>query len=392
MHCARRIFFVSPTNVADHRRGGASICSLAYLQALAEAAPGLTLVSPCHRGEMPELPDGVDDVVQIPARSSVAKVSSLLSGRALDRLSPHVDRLLRSRDVSGALFFMNSSRGGRFSRWLADRGIPSITLFHNVEEQFVSASVRTPVLRQLMRWAADRNDRDAFAYSCASIFLSDLDADTMLQRTRQRQPDARLVRNGYFSPKPRAGDPGPLPGPTARDFLISCHLGVAQNVPGVLRFIDQDWRRCVADGRLAGSRLIIAGSSPAPSIVAACRSQPRIELAPDPTDSVMRELMARSIACISTIDAGSGIKVRVAEALRLGRPVVGTAHSFIGYERIDPRVRIVAEIGAMHRQLALLAADPQVGGLCTLASDEFAGKLSYSHGASWVRELVSSLR
>lgn len=389
----RDIFFVSPTNVADHRRGGASICSLAYLQAIAAAAPGrVVLVSPCRREELLELPDGVDEVVQLPRRSLSDKVFTLLAGRAADRLSPFVDRLLRSRDLSRALFFMNFSRGGRFSRWLADRGVPSITLFHNVEEQYVSASVRTPVLRQLRLRAADRNDRDAFECSAASIFLSDFDADTMLQRSRQRQPDARLVRNGYFSPKPHAGDPGPLPSPSGRDFIIACHLGVAQNISGILRFIDEDWRKCVADGRLVGSKLIIAGASPSPAIVAACRSQPRIDLVSSPTDSAMRELMARSIACISTIDAGSGIKVRVAEALRLGRPVVGTAHSFIGYERIDPRVRIVAEIGAMHPRLADLATDPQVAGLCTLASAEFAAKLSYSHGASWVRELVSSLR
>ncbi len=366
---------------------------MAYLQAVAEAAPGaLTLISPCRREEMPDLPDGVDEVVQIPQRSLVAKVSTLLSGRALDRLSPFVDHLLSSRDLSRALFFMNSSRGGRFSRWLADRGIPSITLFHNVEERFVSASVRTPVLRQLMLRAADRNDRDAYEFSAASIFLSDLDADTMALRSRPRQPGARRVLNGYFSPKPIPGDPGSLPNPAGRDFIIACHLGVAQNIPGILRFIDQEWSKCVADSRLAGSRLIVAGASPSPSIVAACRSQPRIELVPSPTESVMRDLMGRSIACISAIDAGSGIKVRVAEALRLGRPVIGTTHSFIGYERIDPRVRIVAEIGSMHPRLADLATDPQVAGLCMLASAEFASKLSYSYGASWIRELVSSLR
>lgn len=256
----------------------------------------------------------------------------------------------------------------------------------------MAASVRSPVLGPLMRRVADRNDRDAYAYSAGSIFLTEFDAGLMARRARQLHPGAWVIDDGFFAPQAHDADPGALPVPATRDFIVACHLGVPQNVPGVVRFIERDWSRVAVNERLGGSRLIVAGASPDPDIVAAARRFPRIDLVADPSEAAMRELTARAIACVSTIDSGSGIKVRVAEALRLGRPVIGTAHGFIGYERVDPRVRFMADVGAMHAVMADVAVHPDIAGLCRLARAEFDAKLSFDSGAARLAEMLARLQ
>jgi hypothetical protein len=376
---ARRIYFVSPTNVADHRRGGASICSLAYLQAVAACAPsGVTLLSPLCRQEMPELPDQVDEVVTIPQRAVVTKAVHLLTARSMDRLSPFVDRFVESRDLRQSLFFMNGSRGGGITRWLRDRGVPSITLFHNVEERFVAASVRNPLMRQLMRRAAARSDRLSFECSIASIFLSGVDARLMHARAAQAIHGAQVVDGGYFAPEELPGESGPLSAPTAHDLVISCHLGVAQNVPGILP-------------ALAAARLVIAGASPVPAIAEAVRGVERLDLVANPDDASLRSILARAVASVSTIESGSGIKVRVAESLRTGRPVIGTAHSLIGYERIDRNVLLEADFEGMPGAIADVMGDPRPEARCDLARREYEEKLSFAAGAARVARLIGPI-
>jgi hypothetical protein len=269
--------------------------------------------------------------------------------------------------------------------------VPSITLFHNVEEQFVSASVRNPALRFQMRRVADRNDRLAFAWSSVSIFLSDFDAGLMLRRSRQAVPGARLVRSGFFSPRPQVADPGPVPLPVGRDLLIACHLGVEQNIPGIVRFLERSWP-LVRDGAgLDVGRLYIAGAHPAQRIVDAVRGQAGVSLVGNPSEQEMRRLLSSSVACVSTIDAGSGIKVRVSESLREGRPVIGTPHSFIGYESIDRRVLMEADAGELHGPIQRLLRRDDVAELCVLARREFDAKLSYDAGAVRMADLLSEV-
>ncbi len=376
-----RYFFISPTNVADHRRGGANICSLAYLQAIAAHAPGrVTLVSPLPRDRMPELPAGVDEVVEIPGRSPLSKLWHLAAGRSVDRLSPFVDRWIGSANLRGSIVFMNHSKGGRFSARLRALGIPSITLFHNVEADFYAVSERDPIRRSLVVRAARWNDRLAFEHSAASIFLTGEDARVMRSRASQSVPGALLAEHGFFAPIPLPGEGCGLSASSTQEILVNCSLGLSQNVPGLMSFLDH-WQAAAQQGGLAAATVVLAGSSPSESLVARARQIPRVRVVANPSDSEMESLFASCRVCVSTIEAGSGIKVRVAEALRRGRPVVATPHSCIGYEAIDPRVVRRSAIETMMAQLAEVMAVSEPGSLERLARDEFERKLSFEAGS-----------
>ena len=388
---ASRCYFVSPNNVADHRRGGASICSLAYLQALAAYAPGrVTLVSPLSTDRMPELPSGVDEVVEVPERRTISKLWHLAAGNSVDRLSPFMDRFLRSVDVRGSVFFMNSSRGGRFSALLRRRGVPSITLFHNVEADFFAVSERESIKRRLLVRAADRNDRLAFRHSAASVFLTGVDAEVMRRRAVQEVRDAIIVERGFFAPSPLPQDPGALPPSTQPEILVNCSLGLPQNVPGLIEFLEQ-WRIAADRPGLSDATVVLAGSSPPQNLLALAASLPRVRVVASPSDEQMERLFASCRVCVSTIDAGSGIKVRVAEALRRGRPVVATPHSCIGYEDIDARVLRKVGIGSMMSCLAEVLSPASYGELERTARAEFQDKLSYDAGSAAFEAVLSKV-
>ncbi|EHA1124950.1 glycosyltransferase family 4 protein [Vibrio navarrensis] len=53
-----------------------------------------------------------------------------------------------------------------------------------------------------------------------------------------------------------------------------------------------------------------------------------------PNDDDMRKLFEEALFFVSLVRFGSGMKTKVAEALKFGLPVFGTEHSFIGYEEI----------------------------------------------------------
>jgi glycosyltransferase involved in cell wall biosynthesis len=384
----RRIYFISPTNVADHRHGGASICSLAYLQALAELFPRrLTLISPCSREEMPELPDGVDEVVELPPRSPITKGALLLAGIALDRLSPFVDRWIGQTDLRESVVFMNSSRGGRLARRLHRLGVPCITLFHNVEAEYFGAS-ESGLMKALKVRAADLNDRLAFSFSAASVFLSQFDARLMRGRSVQLIPGASTVEEGFFSPRARQGDESLPSHPAAgAEVLLNCSLGLLQNRPGIMAFLES-WQSLAHLPSMQQASLTLAGANPAPELIALAQSLPRVSVCANPSDAEMDSLFARCRVCVSTIDAGSGIKVRVAEALRRGRPVVATPHSCLGYERIDSRVLRCSRIRDMDRALEEVLEWPIPGELESIARHEFEHKLCFEVGRGWLGELL----
>jgi glycosyltransferase involved in cell wall biosynthesis len=388
---AARYFFISAMNVADHRRGGANICALAYLQAVAAHAPGrVTLISPLARDQMPELPDGVDEVIAIPARSSLWKLWHLASGRSVDRMSPFVDRLLRRTELHEAVVFLNASKGGRFARWLGERGVPSVTLFHNVEADFHAASEPGAIRRRLIVRAAAWNDRQAFEHSHASIFLTAADAEVMRQRAQQRIPGATVVECGFFSPIPVVADHSGLPPSDRRDVLLNCSLGLSQNVPGILSFLEC-WSRSAGRGGLVDATLVLAGSNPSQQLREQALRTTGVRLVADPSDQEMEQLFASCRVCVSTIDAGSGIKVRVSEALRRGRPVVATPHSCVGYEGIDSRVVRRVEIAGMIAEVEAVLATSDRGVLERLARHEFDEKLSFSAGSRMVGRLLDDV-
>lgn len=86
----------------------------------------------------------------------------------------------------------------------------------------------------------------------------------------------------------------------------------------------------------------------------------RLKFFSDPSDSEMANLFSEASIYLSTVREGSGMKTKVAEALRASLPVVATEHSLIGYDQVRGSVAImpyadIAEAQELIKKLALLS-------------------------------------
>lgn len=114
-------------------------------------------------------------------------------------------------------------------------------------------------------------------------------------------------------------------------LLITGSLWFGPNACGSAWFIKNVWHRLLADNHQISLKykLIIAGSKPGKEIKSLVSYYKNIELIESPID--MKPYFENASIYLAPIFHGAGMKVKVAEALSFGLPVIGTSHAFNGY-------------------------------------------------------------
>lgn len=115
-------------------------------------------------------------------------------------------------------------------------------------------------------------------------------------------------------------------------FLITGSLSFGPNSDGIIWFIENVWNRLCKDIYIDAD-LIVAGSKPTDELKVLISKNDTISLIDTPKD--MAPYLLKADAYIAPIFDGAGMKVKVAEALSFGLPVIGTDHAWIGYETIQ---------------------------------------------------------
>ncbi len=134
--------------------------------------------------------------------------------------------------------------------------------------------------------------------------------------------------------------------------LLSGNLGYRPTVRSALWFADRIWPR-IRD-RTPAARLILAGARPAPA-VHRLASEPGIEVFGDVDD--LGTFLARARVAIAPMASGSGVPIKILEALAAGIPVIADPWSADGLE--DPSAVIVADTDAAWvENLSRLLDDP----------------------------------
>jgi glycosyltransferase involved in cell wall biosynthesis len=126
-----------------------------------------------------------------------------------------------------------------------------------------------------------------------------------------------------------------------KNILFCGTLRQRFNEIGLLRFLNTCWRE-IQD---CGYTLLIAGSNPSQRIGQAVGHFRNTMLIPNPPD--MGLLLRKSRMLILPDIYGTGMKLRVAEALSYGVPVVGTTMGLRGYENVESFGLAVESVGDM---------------------------------------------
>jgi glycosyltransferase involved in cell wall biosynthesis len=146
------------------------------------------------------------------------------------------------------------------------------------------------------------------------------------------------------------------PRPDGDTLLFFGSLGYAPNLDGILHFLDRIWPAVLA--RRPATRLEIVGPGAPPALLA--RRSAQVELIGFVED--LRPRLAGAAAVIAPLRLGGGTRLKILEAMAMGRPVVSTSLGAEGLEVRDGEELLLADepaefAGAVVR----LLEDPRLG-------------------------------
>lgn len=231
--------------------------------------------------------------------------------------------------------------------------LPAVIAAHNVEYQIwdrMADAEPSRFRRAFIRLQARRMrdfERSAFSRAAIATAVSPQD-QAAIQAFGCRRVE--LVPNGvdtdYFHPS--AADP-----PEDRTLVFTGSMDWRPNQDAVRWFLDRVWPRLP---RAAGFRFFVVGREPPAWLVEQARAVEGVEVTGTVDD--VRSWVRRSSVFVVPLRSGGGSRLKILEAMALGRPVVSTT---VGAEGLDvttgKNLILVDEPADFARTLVDLCAD-----------------------------------
>jgi glycosyltransferase involved in cell wall biosynthesis len=212
-----------------------------------------------------------------------------------------------------------------------------------------------------------------------AALLSPADALIAIQQP-EADVFARLLPGKPVVTAPMAVRPQPVPLPPAASALF-VGSGHGPNIAGLRWFLEEVWplvRQTTPDARL----LIAGGVSrhfPAP-LPAGVTSLGRVD--------DIGEAYSRAAVVVAPIHQGSGVKIKILEAISFGRPCVTTSVGLEGLEAMQPALRVANTPQDFAAETSRLLADPQQTAAAGAALTRFA-RTQLSPEATLLRSLAT---
>ena len=153
--------------------------------------------------------------------------------------------------------------------------------------------------------------------------------------TRSPEPDTAVIPNAadvdYFQPRPAD------PSPDGRTVVYFGLLSTVPNIDGVIHFVQDIWPRIAAAHPQA--RFKIIGGRPPPSLLAL--AGPRVELTGFVAD--LRPHLAAAAAVVVPLRLGGGTRLKIVEAMAMGKAIVSTTLGAEGIEAVPGRDLLIED-------------------------------------------------
>ena len=329
------------------------------------------------------------EVVLVPnpyGRGSLAKrllqFRSVLSRWSFERLrvivpamQQAIDRILQAErfDVVNLEFtFLGHSN---LRQAPAGERLPVVVVdSHNIDYDIARQYVRSgsSLVRRLYaaaNWRKLRREELGTYRDADGVYLCSA-ADEQRLLDEISQPQTMVIPNAadvdYYQPRPTD------PPPDGRTVVFFGLLSYAPNIDGVIYFVREIWP-LIAEAHPNACCKIIGGSPP-PSLKAL--AGPRIELTGFVPD--LRPHLAKAAAVVVPLRIGGGTRLKIVEAMAMGKAIVSTTLGAEGIEAVRGRDFLVEDDPAAFAQAVnRLLADPglatQIGQSARqLAEDRYA--------------------
>ncbi len=224
--------------------------------------------------------------------------------------------------------YLERSLQGFAAKWSKKNNIPLILMTHNVEYDYFYMLMEKSI--SLSKYFSFRNARlnERICLQCADkvISLTEYDKKRFMKIYKVSQKKISIipvcingisVKNVYKNNKPY--------------ILLTGSLWFGANSDGAVWFLRYVWTELEEEiGELFD--LIIAGSNPSRLIYDTVKELRHVRIIENPIS--MDLYYAGASIFVAPIFYGSGMKVKIAEALSCGLEVVSTSHALTGYEKV----------------------------------------------------------
>lgn len=311
----------------DDNNGGANH-SKATIRALAEIYSECTLMYPRRRKDKAEcfVPPGINAVPVYDGRSKFEKGLDVYRGR-LTRL-PRVVKVHLQEHSYDVIVIDRSLVAGGIMEFLKRTTSKIVTIHHNDETQYMRDNKPSWPIRLPQMYFARMAENDCLTNSYVNITLTEYDADNF--RRRLSSPNNHVYNMGTFQYEDLDRTVETKNIQRGTTFAITGSLYFKQSSVPVVDFIKRYYpllKQIVPE-----AKLIVAGRNPSKDVEEICAADLSIELIPNPEN--MQDVIARADYYICPVNAGSGVKLRAMDGLRLGLPVLAHEISCHGYESI----------------------------------------------------------
>lgn len=236
----------------------------------------------------------------------------------------------------------------------ASRSYAAVLTHHNVESVLMQrrADVETRLLvRQfLSREAHKLREAEAQMAHGFDVNIVVSAVDEAVLHDRLGDITTEVVPNGvdidYFTP----GGPG-----TGADLIYTGGMNMFANRDAVTWFLDEIWP--IVSSRRPDARFFAVGQDPPADVVARASADPRIVVTNYVSD--IRPFVRQSSVYVVPLRVGGGTRLKVLEAMAMGKAIAATSMAVEGLEVRDGReVRLADGPRAMAEAIAALLADP----------------------------------
>jgi glycosyltransferase involved in cell wall biosynthesis len=294
------------------------------------------------------------------------QLRSLASTRSFERLQVTVpalqrrlDQVLRAKHFDlvnlefpflGHCHLRQAPPGQRLPRMVVDS--------HNIEYELMRqfAHAGASQIRRLYaeaNWRKLRREELATYRDADGVYLcSGVDERRLLEQVPGIRtaviPNAADVE--YYQPRPTD------PPPDSRTVVYFGLLSYVPNVDGVIHFVEDIWPR-IAEAHPEARCKIIGGRAP-PSLLAL--AGPRVELTGFVSD--LRPHLAAAAAVVVPLRVGGGTRLKIVEAMAMGKAIVSTTLGAEGIDAVPGRDILIAdEPQTFAASVVRLLNDPSLG-------------------------------
>lgn len=312
----------------DENLGGPN-CSKAFIRALAAIYKDCTLIYPEHNDHATDMSFlNSRDVKLVPCfdkRSKMRKCLDMYRGR-LHRFGYFVKQFTRNNTYDVVFIDHSFTASSGILDTVKSIGKKIVTLHHNVEKDYIKDNKQSILFRYPYTHYALKAEQLSIISSDLNLTLTTSDKQHFSNDYPDKNNSFEVM--GMFEYKKNGNHSHDnIP---ENIFVISGSLASAQTEVAVKLFINEYMP--VLNKVCPDNTLIITGRNPSESLSSLCSCHKNIRLIPNPENIFSAINKGRYYIC--PLHTGSGIKLRIMDALSLGLPVIAHKVSVRGYENI----------------------------------------------------------